>query len=184
MKFLSDVDAQMFLVEIGEIKDIASVNKNFCPTETMIESFISKRTGLVDKLKDHRRSQDAKAQWRTNKHTMMKGIKTFHKSTEGKRFHRNLGTFLATRFTGRGGDRKVSEMCEFLKAVSSAKTHLLIELTYYHSLDEQVELESLVFDFAQPYFKNIEDKVIAGEELSEDEQEFLKDMCQYETTTV
>jgi hypothetical protein len=177
MKFLTDVDAQMFLVEIGEIKNISEVNKSFCPTDVMIESFISKRTGLVTKLKDHRRSQDAKAQWRTNKHSMMKGINTFHKSTEGKRFHRNLGTFLSTRFTGSSKDRKVSEMCEFLKALSSAKTHLLIELTYYHSLDEQVELESLVFDYAQPYFKSIEDKVIAGEDLSEDEEDFLKDVC-------
>jgi hypothetical protein len=177
MKFLNDVDAQMFMVEIGETKNLGSITKNFSPTEAMIESFISSRSGLVTKLKDHRKSQDAKAQWRSNKHSMMKGINAFHKSTEGKRFHRNLGNFLATRFTGSKNDKKVSEMCEFLKTINSAKTHMLIELTYYHSIDEQAELESLVFEYAQPYFKSIEDKVIAGVELSEDETEFLKDVC-------
>lgn len=184
MKFLTDVDAQMFMVEIGEIKNLGAINKDMAPSDEMIESFISKRQGLVTKLKDHRRSQDAKAQWRANKHSMMKGIKAFHKSTEGKRFHRNLGNFLSTRFSGNSRDRKVAEMCEFLKSLSSAKTHMLIELTYYHSIEEQVELESLVFQYAQPYFKNIEDKVIAGEALSEDEEEFLKDVCGHEVATV
>jgi len=179
MKFLNDVDAQMFLVEIGQIKNLSGITKAFVPTEEMIESFISKRTGLVTKLKDHRKSQDAKAQWRKNKHSMMKGIKTFHKSTEGKRFHRNLGTFLATRFSGSKKDNKVSEMCEFLKSLSSAKTHMLIELTYYHSIEEQVELESLVFDYAQPLFRSIEEKVIYGSELDGDEEEFLKDVCNH-----
>ena len=64
--------------------------------------FIKKRRGLVSRLKDMQKSGKTKAQWRTGRWKIMRGIKRFHRSTEGKRFHRQLGRFLATRDTDKG----------------------------------------------------------------------------------
>ena len=182
MKFASEVDAQLFLIEVGENPALCESLKTFTPTNEQLDSFISKRTRMESIIKDHRKSQVAKGAWRKNRYSMMKGIKAFHRSTEGKRFHRNLGNFLATRLTlsdsGRTATQKTNEDFEFLKSLNSAKTHLYIELEYYHQIYEQVELEEFALDYAYTLFRSIESKVVKGQKLNENEELFLLDITE------
>lgn len=178
MKFLTDDDAKMFLIEIGKFNEAVNADKNYQPVEEEIKSLIKKRDGLMSHMKDHRKGQDTKAQWRKNRHKMMRGIKSYHRSTEGKRFHRNLGNFLATRLFRKDEGISGAALYEAAKAVTSARTHLYIELQYYHQLMEQYEVEALI-ERAIPILTAIESKIISGEkDLSEDEQLFLMDVIE------
>ena len=173
MKFISTLDAQRFCTEINRVDLVDSVSEYFVPDESMLKEFIKKRRELVKSLKSFRRSQATKASWRQNRHQFMGGIRKFHKSTQGKRFHRELGRFLATRFTGdKSQDRKIAregmsvyEAGAALKALSSMKTYAFISLEYYHPLEEEVVhwefLEALV-----PVLTSVETKIL--EERLED----------------
>jgi hypothetical protein len=180
VKFASDLDAQLFLMEIGETS-ITEATKELEPTDEQMGTFISRRKALEGLIKSHRKSQIQKGNWRKNRTKMMKGIKAFHKSTEGKRFHRNLGNFLATRMTSHDTGRsslRTNEDFEHLKALNSAKTHLYIELEYYHQVYEQVELEEFALDYAYELFRSIEKKILNDTKLSESEIQFLFDITE------
>ncbi|NRA76860.1 MAG: hypothetical protein HRU18_01520 [Pseudoalteromonas sp.] len=177
-KFRQDEDAQAFLAEIGVFENITSVNKDYEPTSEQIDEFIKSRkaySGTTDKDK----SKAQKKNWRKNKGKIKRGIKAFHKSTEGKKFHRNMGRFLSTRITrDKITDRKdesfsVLHNLEYLKALNSAKQQLYIELDYFHPLTEQAQLESFVMDYALNFFKDIEKKIALNENLDIDEIDFL-----------
>ena len=99
------------------------------------EAIILKRTEKKKRLKDFRKSKLSKKSWRINRKKLEKGIKKFHRSTKGKRFHRALGRRLATREVV----RQNSEMLEFLVGVQSLKTHLTIGTKYASSIDEEVD---------------------------------------------
>jgi hypothetical protein len=144
MKFKNAIDEQVFRSEW--LKSGLSLNE-----------FLVKRQELELGLVDWERSQRQRQNWRKYRWRYLKGIRDFHSSTVGKRFHRNLGRFLATRETEtllkayqsekekerelRGLDlRKVQENLEFLIAVLSAGVHALIEERYYKaSVDEAVD---------------------------------------------
>jgi hypothetical protein len=181
MKFINDDDAKLFLIEVGRIEEAVSATKSYEPTEELVEELVKKRKSLIGSLKDHRKGQLAKSAWRANRHKMMRGIKAYHRSTEGKRFHRNLGTFLATRINHKNRKNETlsgSQLCETLKALSSARTHMYIECEYYHQVLEQAELEEFVFNYAAPMLKTIEEKVIDRVNLDEDELSFLLDITE------
>lgn len=116
------------------------------------DGFIQHRKGVMGTLKplvDFRRSQSAKAAWRANRPKYLAGIKTWHKSTKGKRFHRALGRFLATRVMSHGAATEAwhiasDNLYEFVEAVSSMVTHMMIECRYYHDANDQVYLEGAV----------------------------------------
>jgi hypothetical protein len=144
MKFKSDIDERLFRSE-------------WLKSGLSFDEFLVKRQELELGLVDWERSQRQKQNWRKYRWKYLKGIRDFHRSTEGKRFHRNLGRFLATRETDsllkvyqrekeserelRGLDlRKVQENLEFLIAVLSVGVHALIEERYYRaSVDEAVD---------------------------------------------
>ena len=144
MKFKSGMDESLFRSEW--LRSGLSLNE-----------FLVKRKELELGLVDWERSQRQKTNWQRYRWKYLKGIRDFHKSTEGKRFHRNLGRFMATREADtllkvyqrekekerdlRGLDlRKVQENLEFLIGVLSAGVHALIEERYYRaSVDEGVE---------------------------------------------
>ena len=174
MKFRTDIDAQAFHLEIDLFEGITSVTKDFSPSEDQLEAFIKSRGGYVSKHKDIEKSKAQKKNWRKNKHKIKKGIKAFHRSTDGKKFHRKLGRFLATRITR---DRKKDESFvargESLKALTSAKQQLYIELDYFHPIEEQRQLEEFIIDYAIPMFSGIESKIAMDEELELNELDFL-----------
>jgi hypothetical protein len=119
MKFLFPEDKQLYEWELK--KDGGDSDK-----------FINRRKGLIAGLKDFRKSQRAKSSWRNNKWIRLAGIKRFHKSTEGKRFHRALGKFLSGRYTRqKTASQGQRENYELMMALSSLLTHSLLECEYY-----------------------------------------------------
>ena len=180
-KFRQDEDAQAFLVEIGIFENISTITKDYEPTEEQVEKFIKSRSGYSGGSKDQDKSSAQKKNWRKNKGKIKRGIKAFHKSVEGKKFHRNMGRFLATRITrDKLSDRNeafsILENIEYIKALNSAKQQLYIELDYFHALTEQAQLETLVMDYAIPMFRSIEHKMVFNEALDADEFDFLVEM--------
>ena len=175
MKFKSPQDAQMFLVEIGRIDLLSEVDESFKVDSDLYEIFIKGRRASVSHLKSFRRSQSAKEAWRGNRRKYMKGIKKFHDSTDGKKFHRSLGRFLSTReFKSNRFKREANENfpTDLLLAVSSAKTHAYIELDYYRPLSEEVDFQIFSEDFFSAMGR-IEDALTKAEEIQTDDLDML-----------
>jgi hypothetical protein len=150
MRFETKEDAAMFLLECDRPDLAATAGKDFSPDEELVELFIQRRKNVVRHLKDFRRQQNTKQQWRHNRYEMMKGIKTFHRSTRGKKFHRALGRFLSTRIPLSGGsllavrdlgESYLRELGEVFKALSSYKTHAWIQIDNYMSVSETADYE-------------------------------------------
>lgn len=143
MKFKSIKDVQLFLFEIGKTNLIESIkDSTWAPPPELIQEFITGRRALIPKLKDFRKSQNTKQSWRKNRYKMKKGIKAFHKSTEGKKFHRSLGRYLATRVSkSNRHNENYNDKYDALKGLSSLRTHLYIESGYYKPLEEQLDFE-------------------------------------------
>ena len=159
IKFKNEHDKSMFELEVGNN-----------PTEEMVESFIKSRKTLVKKLVDFRKSQDQKSSWRQNRFKLMKGIKKWHKSTLGKRFHRQLGRFIATRVSKNEDFNRM----ETLKAITSLRTHLYIEGCYYRDLESDTDF-NLLFEYSLPLLLSVEQKILehVSEDLTIDEAELI-----------
>lgn len=169
MKFHTLEDARLFLLEIDRVDLVDKVNDNYNPPDELVELFLKKRKKLFTPLKDFRRRQNTKASWKRNRSHYMKGIKRFHKSTAGKRFHRALGRFLSTR----ENYKELADVVEVLTALSSLNTHVLIELDYFHSLTESIEYHEFIEDLI-PVISEIKIRFIKGDiSISEDEESFL-----------
>lgn len=105
----------------------------------------------------------------------MRGISRFHRSADGKRFHRKLGRFLATRVT-ESKDESFYDKNDSLIALNSLKQHLLIELSYYKPVLEAVETEIMILDYALPIIKNIEESILESRVSTDEEMVFMLDM--------
>ena len=161
MRFLNEHDRVGLLSELGYAPDTPFDN---LPVEELHE-FIKRRSGLIRGAKNASVSKKAKRSWKKNRKAHMKGIKKFHKSTAGKRMHRQMGRFLATRITKRGVQSSRMLRESLLKAVSSLRTHLYIENETYQSIQEQRDL-GLLMDHVVPTLLDIEQRWWS---LSEDE---------------
>lgn len=180
MKFHSKDDAVLFLIEINALDRISSVTENYKPVDEELGQFLKKRNEYITTLKNHRKGQAQKANWRANRTEMMKGIKAFHRSVEGKRFHRKLGRFMATQiFSPKRPNTRTYESIvenrETLLGLNSLKQHMFVEAEYFHQIQEQMELEDIITGHAIPVFTSIENKIISGETIDEDETAFLFD---------
>ena len=169
MKLRSEKDKAEFLVEVNRL-DLLTED---IPSE-VFEYFLRKRRPLVSKLKNFKKAQNAKSQWSNKKWKLLKGIRSFHKSTKGKRFHRALGRFLATRIF-----RPKRESIELLredalKAVSSIRTHLYIESGYFMPLDEEADLHIFI-EYAVRKLTDIEMRLFEATDadVSDEELELL-----------
>jgi len=144
LKFRSEIDEKLAQLEFAE-SGLSSM-----------EEFLKKRRELEIELTDWERSQAQKQNWREYRWKYMRGIKKFHSSTQGKKFHRQLGRFLATRdfsdlsYLKRASTtERVIECVDLFVPLLSALTHALIEKRYYESnLSEEVDynvfLEELI----------------------------------------
>lgn len=174
LKFKSDSDKKIFLAECNRL-DL--LEKDDIPKE-IFELFLKKRRRLIKNVIDFRKSQDAKARWRTNRFNIMKGIKSWHKSTEGKRFHRQLGRFLATRLIEsqeNNNDDNLTDKFSILKGLSSLQTHLYIEGEFFrYSLEDDVDYY-LFLEYAIPLILSLTEKIFNGNfsEITEDELEVV-----------
>lgn len=167
MKFINEKDKVLYDAEVK-----ASGLNEF--------EFIKKRRERVKVLKDFRKSQNQKANWRKNRWKIMKGIKAFAKSTEGKKFHRKLGTFLATRDFG---GLRYNEALELIPIISSVLTHTFIELDYWRSFDEEVEygvFSDEVLEECLGIMNKIKDfnSSVQGVCLLGDHEDFLLRLCE------
>lgn len=141
------------------------------------ESFFLKRQPLVVSIKSFRRHQAGKRVWNIARWKLLRGIRAYHKSVEGKKFHRALGRFLATRLFfphQLSGERGLFQSNEALKAITSTRTFYYIAREYYRPLDEEVDLE-LFGDYALPLLWETESKLITSPlvDLSADIMELL-----------
>jgi hypothetical protein len=168
IKFKQPEDAKRFFLEVGRA-DLAV--KQSQPDEEMYELFIKSRRDITGRLKNFRRQQGGREAWRKNRYGYMKGIRSFHKSTDGKRFHRAMGRFLTGRILNREQKREGLDF-EGLKALSSLRTHYYIEREFYHSLDEEVDL-LIIGEELLPVIARVESQAVRGEEISEDDIDFL-----------
>lgn len=192
MKFLNRLDLELFLSEVDRLDLLGQVDENYQPPDELLELFIKRRKPLTGAIKSFRRSQNTKEQWRKNRWKFMQGIKRFHSSTQGKRFHRNLGRFLSSRYFNptlrsivsqdREQDDKESrhvkeelsvyDLAEIIKALLSCKTHALIELEYFLPLEEEVSYWELL-DVLLPGIDKIEKSLWLGHRLNEDDLELI-----------
>ena len=173
MKLRDKNDKYCLLTEINRL-DLLDVDEL---PDDVFEFFIKTRRQRVNRLKDFRRSQRTKSSWRKSRYSYMTGIKAFHRSIKGKRFHRSMARFLALRYfplkrPARESLEHVKDLA--LKASSSLRTHLYIEEGYYFSLDSQVDLE-LLAEYILPILQGIEAKLYEDicYELEPDELECL-----------
>lgn len=173
MKFLTTDDISLFLVEIGRVDLLEQVDSDFVVPQELVELFIKRRRELLHRIKDFRRSQAAKGSWRRNRNKYTKGIRRFHKSTAGKQFHRAMARFLVTRtFEGIDRNEAITDMSEILKALSSATTHIFIELDYFHPISEEIDYQIFVEDSVN-ILDRIRRRIMSNEDLSRDDEDFL-----------
>ena len=64
---------------------------------TDLREFILRRQPRVQRIKDRQKSRQQKQSFRQNRAKYMRGIRRFHRNSKGKRFHRDLATFVATK---------------------------------------------------------------------------------------
>jgi len=177
MRLRDSSDKLSFLIEVDRV-DLLDQE---IPDE-LFEKFIKQRKEIVPKLKEISKSQAQRRNWRVNRRKIMKGIRKFHRSTKGKKFHRQLGRFLANRsvipkselFKNRKSKRVIfgENIQDLLTAISSVRTHLYIDLGYYKTLDEEVEY-NLVLDEVLPTLDSVERKLRLDEDIDELEYETL-----------
>lgn len=175
MKFWNLDDKVSFLGEVGRI-DLWETAPEELPKE-LVEEFIKKRAVVVRRLKDFRKQQQTRSAWRKNRWKYMKGINKFHRTLRGKKFHRSIGRWLATRYMPRGEPNRESlELMKpsALKGLSSLKTHFYIAQDYYRSLEEDVEFQEF-FDYALPLLTSAESSLLedSAQEFSDEEMEVL-----------
>lgn len=131
IKFHTELDKKLFLLEVGK-----SVDDVVCEDDHRI--FISRRQKMGSMFKSFAKSKATEREWSRHRFKMVKAVRDYHKSAEGKKFHRQLGRWLATRNImpkqGLFIKREAIELAELLKD----------ELTFYLSFDNQVLLEELI----------------------------------------
>jgi len=190
MRFTNDNEKKLFLMEIERTDMIDQVSEHFSPDEEMLDEFLKRRSSLISPLKNFRRSQRTKQQWRKDRYAMLKGIKRFHRSTTGKKFHRALGRFIATRLYDRDGfgltkerakERQganesysdLHEVIEVLQGLSSLKTHAFVEMEFYHPLTEEIEYRMFMEELL-PFLERLEKKLWLGSfDFTDEDEEFL-----------
>lgn len=137
----------MFLFEIDRGDLVESVDIRFSPTAEMMELFIKRRQSLPG-LKAFRKKQNTKQQWRANKYEMLRSIRRFHSSIQGKRFHRNLGRFLSNRIfreplinASMFQTESYNDVKDLLKSLSSLETQLYIHMDNYRPVSDEINFD-------------------------------------------
>ncbi len=166
MKFKSEVDKELLLRELSNDLDFDEEITLEDLDKSEVKSAISvKRGKLLTKLKNFRKSQVQKQNWRKGKHKYLKGIRQFHKSVAGKRFHRALARFVTSRGVLKKPKTKTTygtssrlreslqferyeyqavplgryEQSELLALLAATKNHLILETKYFLPISEEVD---------------------------------------------
>lgn len=133
VKFGTSLDKQLFLLEVGKSINEADTNDDH-------HLFIKRRSLSVSNLKVFKKRGD--------KSWLPDGFKTnlsdnWHRSAEGRRFHRMLGRFIATRNTDRVTTLFREQNLSPLE-IKDLSAFIREQLSFYQSLDNQTYLEMLL----------------------------------------
>jgi hypothetical protein len=184
MKFHTQNEVNLFFLEIASFDQYGVHGTDYKPTNEEMELFLKNRKGKISAIKDFRKGQLSKANWRKNRFKIMKGIKRFHKSTAGKRFHRKLSRFILTRDSKKVSKTDSKERKDEAQAanyfnkidtatsINSAISHLICELNYYHPFDEHIEVEEATY-FLLPLLEGMRNALLANRELDEEDLRIL-----------
>ena len=181
MKLRTQDDRLHFLLDVNRIDLMESLSTEEDIPKEIFEIFIKRRRGLMKNLVNFRQKQITKREWRTGRWKFLRGIHKFHSSVRGKRMHRALGRFMATRILRphlkplhKRYESLDAVQFEALKALSSYRTHMYIEGDYWQPLEEEYDFFSLL-EYAIPLLNDIEVKLYndADAELNEDEFELF-----------
>lgn len=177
LKFRTSQNILSFFIDSGMMDDM---KEEFLETllvpDNVIKVGAERIRGLINPLKDFRRSQSSKTSWKRHRYNFMKGINRFHKSTKGKRFHRTMAKHLALKDTSKGmlvTARESFSDLDFLKSVSSALTHGVIELEYYENLYDNREFELFYEDEFSEVLQDIIRNLSKGDDLDETQVDYL-----------
>lgn len=204
IKFKTPQDREIFLQELYQDDYSGYVQARLLneDSENTLDSqkyITGKRKDFAVGLKDFRKSQAQKANWRANKYKYLKGIREFSRSVEGKQFHRRLSRYLVSRGVLRKPNNQVDKLDglskarpeefnstlgrydapDFLVALSSCKTHLLIETRYYQTVSDEVDY-FLMLEAVVKKLNNLETRILESMtnyeefELTEEDIEFLE----------
>jgi len=119
------------------------------------EKTIRKKLQIVKKSIDRKKSRDMKNNWRRNKAQLKKGIKKWHQSTQGKRFHKALGRFNALR----ENKNDLDIITDALFGLNSIETHLILELKYYEPDIEALSQFLQIFEFFNDDMYKLKEKL-------------------------
>lgn len=150
-------------------------------TPSMLDNFIKRRKNIVDAAiehKDVRKSINAKQNWKRNRRELEKGIKQYQISAAGKTTMRKLHRF-NVRNNASGFKNLYTEDFtreDALKTVLSLQTHLIIESQYcIPDLETHISTRLMV-ENALEILEEITHKIRVGEDLDQDDLDFLKDL--------
>jgi hypothetical protein len=145
-------------------------------------NFIKRRKSIVDAATEHskdaRKKLNAIHNWKHNRRALEKGIKQYQISSAGKTTMRKLHRFNvrnnASGWKGMYTEDFTRE--DALKAVLSLQTHLIIESQYcIPDLETHISTRLLV-ENALEILEEVTHKIRVGEDLNQDELDFLKDL--------
>lgn len=155
--------------------------------ETHVKNFIKRRQSMLNRISpfhvDRKKSWSAKHNWIQNRRQLQKGIEQFHNSTKGHKFHRKLNRYNSDRMSGYGRELYGNEVSEgltkedFLTALYSLQTHLVIESQYIIPDLETHISTSLLVDTAMDILESATKKVRCNEELDEIETDLINTLC-------
>lgn len=144
-------------------------------------NFIHRRKSILDAAlehKDTRKKLNAKLNWKRNRRHLEKGIKQYQISAAGKTTMRKLHRF-NVRNTDSGWKGMYTEDFtreDALKTVLSLQTHLIIESQYcIPDLETHISTRLMV-ETALEILEGITHKIRVGEDLDQDELDFLQDL--------
>lgn len=202
IKFKSQYDKELFVRELSEddsVNYLISKIINEEPDSLLdAQKYITfKRKDFVTRLKNFRKSQIQKSNWRSGHYKYLKGIREFARSVEGKQFHRRLSRYLVNRGILKGQQQSNSltnsvsedynsnlgfgryDLPDLLVHLSSFRTHLMIETRYYQSMSDETDyfllLETMLNKLSDLESRILESMISYNEfNMTEDDKEFFE----------
>jgi len=147
------------------------------------EKFIIRRKRKIEGAKDSKKSKAAKDSWRKNRKKYEKGIDKFHKSNQGKRFHRNLTRFNLRNFKSsspsagsNANTKRESYEVRDIIALNSMKTCVNICHEYMvPGISDQIRWNDF-YEYVNSELTNIIMMVENGKLINEDQMAMLLDL--------
>lgn len=179
MKFLDAHELNLFFVESGKVSKINTEDfTSYEPDVDLLEGiFIKRQERKKSMAPDHRKGADTEGQWRGMRYKMLKGIRRFHKSTEGKRQHRAMARFLVNKdFRPNLKTSSILSMQEKSHLVTDLDNYVLaiteFQKGYFHPIDDHFDLvaiKNILTDMCEALISCL----ISPHNISEEQAEFI-----------